>query len=326
MWSNLRPLAIAEGFAIFGLVMFECGQWRKELVLRLQGYALLAAAFVRIFALNLTATGLQGQRIGPAIYTVAPIILIDFYIWARLQRHSDPTEASWIGNAVAWFGTVSIAALIYFQANPEWIVTAWAALAVLLLLAVLVMNKEIFLQQAAAAIVAVVARGVAYNIYGDAYFTSSGWHGKYAVLAMAAALLLASLPIALRLSARYTERPLLFEASKMLGLHRMEQWVFFAPVTIVTLLIMVKMNPGMVTLSWGLEGVAVVLLGLSVTQRSYRITGLLLLLLCVCKIVFHDAWQLTERDRYITFITLGAALMLVSTLYNRYRESVRRLL
>src|ERR1035438_4065058 len=41
---------------------------------------------------------------------------------------------------------------------------------------------------------------------------------------------------------------------------------------------------------------------LSVSERIYRITGLLLLLLCVCKIVLRDAWRLTERDRYITFI------------------------
>jgi uncharacterized membrane protein len=91
-------------------------------------------------------------------------------------------------------------------------------------------------------------------------------------------------------------------------------------------MIAVKMNPGMITLSWGVEGVLVILLGLSVSERSYRITGLFLLLLCVGKIVLRDAWRLTERDRYITFIALGAALMLVSTLYNRYRESVRRLL
>jgi hypothetical protein len=46
----------------------------------------------------------------------------------------------------------------------------------------------------------------------------------------------------------------------------------------------------------------------------------------VAKIVLHDAWQLNERDRYITFIVLGAALTLVSTLYGKYREVVRRLL
>jgi len=90
--------------------------------------------------------------------------------------------------------------------------------------------------------------------------------------------------------------------------------------------IAVKMNPGMVTLSWGVEGVLVILLGLGTSQRTYRLSGLLLLLLCVAKIVCLDAWRLHERDRYITFIVLGTALTLVSMLYNRYRETVRRLL
>jgi hypothetical protein len=51
-----------------------------------------------------------------------------------------------------------------------------------------------------------------------------------------------------------------------------------------------------------------------------------LLLLCVAKIIVFDAWQLGQRDRYITFIALGAALTLVSTLYGKYRETIRRLL
>lgn len=69
-----------------------------------------------------------------------------------------------------------------------------------------------------------------------------------------------------------------------------------------------------------------IFLGLLAGQRSYRIAGLALLLLCVAKIVFRDAWHLGERDRYITFIVLGGALTLVSTLYGKYRDTVRRLL
>jgi hypothetical protein len=46
----------------------------------------------------------------------------------------------------------------------------------------------------------------------------------------------------------------------------------------------------------------------------------------VGKIVVRDAWQLDERDRYITFIVLGAALLLVSLLYGKYRDQLNRLL
>ena len=61
-------------------------------------------------------------------------------------------------------------------------------------------------------------------------------------------------------------------------------------------------------------------------EAAYRLTGMSLLLLCVAKIIVFDAWQLGQRDRYITFIALGAALTLVSTLYGKYRETIRRLL
>jgi len=60
--------------------------------------------------------------------------------------------------------------------------------------------------------------------------------------------------------------------------------------------------------------VLLILLGLLLAQRSYRITGLLLLSSCVAKIMVRDAWLLGERDRYTTFIVLGAALTLVSLL------------
>ena len=154
---------------------------------------------------------------------------------------------------------------------------------------------------------------------------STGWKGKFYVLSLTAALLLAALPIAFRLRTRYAARTL-GRLNRLLALKHPEQIFFFAPIVLVAFMIAVKMNPGMVTLSWGIEGVAVILLGLLVSERSYRLTGLFLLLLCVGKIVVRDAWLLGERDRYITFIVLGAALTLVSMLYGKYREAVRRLL
>jgi hypothetical protein len=328
LWSELQPIAVADGLAIFGLLLFEYGDWRKQKQLRLQGYIALTVAFARIFFVNLTAATLPGEAVSPRIFTIVPIAVINFFVWAQLQsgKESGKFERWSVGNLLAWFGTGAIAALLYFETSPEWIVLAWAVLVVILMLTVLTINKELFLQQAALLVAGVVSRGIAHNIFGGSYFTAGGWRGNFAVLSLVAALLLGTLPVAFRLRKRYIERPMQFSLSRALVLHRPEQWLFFAPVVLVTLMVAVKMNPGMITLSWGVEGVLVILLGLSVSERSYRITGLLLLLLCVGKIVLRDAWRLTERDRYITFIALGAALMLVSTLYNRYRESVRRLL
>jgi uncharacterized membrane protein len=82
----------------------------------------------------------------------------------------------------------------------------------------------------------------------------------------------------------------------------------------------------MVTLAWGVEAVAVFVFALWMRQRSYRLAGLGLLLLAVGKIVAFDVWGLSARDRYLTFIALGVALLAVSWLYTRYREMVKQLL
>jgi uncharacterized membrane protein len=328
LWSELQPISVAVGLAVFGLLLFEFGTWRLQRQIRLQAYVALTAAFARIFFVNLTAATLPGEALSPRIYTVVPIALIYFFVWAQLQSGKATAEIGrWsAGDLIAYLGTGSVAALLYFQTPAEWIVVAWAILALTLLTAAFLLNKEVFHQHAALLAAGIVGRGLAHNIFGGSYFVEGGWRGNFAVLSLTAALLLAALPIAFRLRKRYPERTHLSFLSRYTALKYPEQLFFFAPIVLVSFMIAVKMNPGMVTLSWGIEGVLVIVLGLLASQRSYRITGLLLLLLCVAKIVFRDAWQLSDRDRYITFIALGAALTLVSTLYGRYREIVRRLL
>jgi len=50
------------------------------------------------------------------------------------------------------------------------------------------------------------------------------------------------------------------------------------------------------------------------------------LLLCVWKILVLDVWRQNLSDRYVTFIILGVALLLVSFLYTRYSEAIKRYL
>jgi len=140
-------------------------------------------------------------------------------------------------------------------------------------------------------------------------------------------LLLASLPIAFQMRRKGEQAD---ESGLVLLMQnlvkRPEQPFFFVAVGLLTVLLGIEMRHGMVTLSWGLEGLAVFLLALWVGERSFRLTGLALLLLCVGKIIVDDVWRLNPRDRYLTFIVLGAALLFVSFLYTRNREAMRRYL
>jgi uncharacterized membrane protein len=328
LWSELQPISVALGLAVFGLVLFELGHWRNIKQLRLQAYGAFTAAFVRIFFVNLTAATLPDEAVSPRIYTVAPIALIYFFVWAQLQSKNTSAENTrWsTSDFIAYLGTISVTALLYFQVPAEWIVFAWAITAVVLITASLLFNKEIFLHQSELLVVGILSRAFAHNVFGGSYFLKGGWRSNTGIVSLAAGLLLLALPIAFRLRARYAAFPTNSRIIRGLALRHPEQIFFFAPVVLVSVMIAVKMDPGMVTLSWGVEGVMVILLGLLAGQRIYRLTGMFLLLLCVGKIVIRDAWHLQERDRYITFIVLGAALTLVSALYGRYRDTVRRLL
>jgi uncharacterized membrane protein len=86
------------------------------------------------------------------------------------------------------------------------------------------------------------------------------------------------------------------------------------------------MDHGRVTLAWGVEAVLIFIAALLAKERSFRLTGLALLLLCVATIVFIDVWHLAPRDKYLTYIGLGASLILVSFLYSKYRETIRQYL
>jgi len=107
---------------------------------------------------------------------------------------------------------------------------------------------------------------------------------------------------------------------------RPEQFFFFIPLALITMLIAKDVSQGRVTMAWGIEAVAVFLFALIVGERSFRLTGLGLLLLCVGKILVLDVWRQDKSDRFVTFIILGIALLLVSFLYTRYSEAIKRYL
>jgi hypothetical protein len=327
LWYELQPLSVAVGWAVFGLVLFEYGLLRTTRQFRFQAYVALAAAFGRIFFANLTA-GDPSEFWGPRIYTVLPLTLIFFFVYAQLG----PDETSVQDDRrlhfdvfLAYLGTGSVVAVLYFQFPNDWLVTAWAVAVFILFSVTLLLDRTIFLYQGIMLTLGACGRGVMHNLFGASYFSGDEWTGRYFVLGSAVAVLLACLPFAFRLRDRYKAQAF---SNRWIGtvVRHPEQFMFFAPVLLLTLMLALKMRAGMVTVAWGIEGVLIVLLALAVGERSYRLTGLSLLLLCVAKVLAKDAWGLAPRDRYITFIILGMALLLVSFLYSKYREAIRQFL
>ncbi len=332
LWYELQtqPASVAVAWGAFGLVLFEYGLLRKITQFRYQSYVALIAAFTRIFFANLTE-GEPGEFWGPRMYTILPLVLIFFFVYAQLPQQEENTSRDrrlHFDVLLAYLGTASVIALFYFQFPIEWVVTSWAAVVFTLLGIALLLNRPVFLHQGLLLTVGVFGRGMAHNLFGESNFSGGDWKGDYVVLSSAAAVLLASLFFAFRLRGSYRHMKYANPWMKRLAViaGRSEQVVFFVPIILVTCMLALKMKSGMVTVSWGVEGVMVFLLALAVKERSFRLTGLGILLLCVAKVMALDVWGLQARDRYITLIIVGAALVFVSFLYTRYRDTIRQYL
>lgn len=334
-WYELRPVGVADAWFVGGLVLFELGLTQEKLNLRLQSYVAFAAGFLRIFYVNLSAAGNPGQ-ISPRVLTVVPLALGFFYAYWRLQesiQHPGEDSALYVErrfkvqDICCWMGTLAFASLLRFECHADWVAGAWAALVLVLLVIAWRSECRVFLYQGLMVAVGVLPRTVLHNFYERSYFPAPAWESRWITVGATVVLLLAALPFAFQLRKKNEE-------SSESGLVRLlqslvrrpEQLLFFIAVGLLTALLAIEMRHGMVTLSWGLEGVAVFVLALRLGERSFRLTGLGLLLLCVGKILLVDVWRLDPQDRYLTFIVLGAALLLVSFLYTKNREALRQYL
>jgi hypothetical protein len=332
LWYELQtqPTGIAVAWGAFGLVLFEYGLLRKITQFRYQAYVALIAAFTRIFYSNLTSSE-PGEFWGPRMYTILPLALIFFFVYAQLPDKEENTSRDrrlHFDVLLAYLGTATIVALFYFQFPLEWVITAWAAVVFTLLGAALLLDRPLFLHQGLLLTVMVLGRGMAHNLFGGSYFNGDNWKGNYLVLSSTAAILLTSLHFAFRLRGRYTIPQTAHRWIKRLAViaSRPEQVEFFVSMILITCMLGVKMKSGMVTVSWGVEGVLIFLFALALKERSFRLTGLGVLLLCVAKVMVLDVWGLQARDRYVTLIIVGAALVFVSFLYTRYRDTIRQYL
>jgi len=347
-WYELQPVSVALAWTLLGLALFEVGRARRLPQLRLQAYLAFVFSFMRLFFVNFNAAGLPGE-LSPRFYTSVPLALAFFYVYGVLDasRKVEEPQGRTTGPALqaiaalapdrrwkaaemlCFLGTFTLAGWARFELEADWVVAAWAAMAWALLSIAWRYQKRIFLHQGLLLGAAVLMRTTLHNFYQRSYFPAPRWQSRGLTVGVTVALLFGALPFAFQLRRspeRNLVKPRLWRRVLKALERRPEQTFFFIPFFLLTVLLALEVPKGMVTVAWGVEAVAVFLLALAVGERSYRLSGLGLLLLCVGKIVVIDVWDLHPRDRYLTFIVLGAALLGVSFLYTRYREAIRQYL
>jgi uncharacterized membrane protein len=95
---------------------------------------------------------------------------------------------------------------------------------------------------------------------------------------------------------------------------------------LATALLFQEVSGSMLTVAWGIEGAVLLGLGFLLRDRTFRLSGLVLFLVCVGKLFAYDLRALETLYRILSFFVLGVILVGVSWLYTRFRDQIQRYL
>jgi uncharacterized membrane protein len=336
-------------FAALGLALFEIGRWTRKGFLRWQGFFLAALAFGNYLIVNLPDSWdhfahLQQKTLYADAFSFTNSLLLEvlvlaaagFWLLERTRNAEHCTGRERLaGLAANALGTLSIALWFAYRfpsywvpvpGGEVWVTAIWAAMATVLLALAWLLRRRAFLAQALGLATAVLGRAFFVDLWANT--PPDFWQGTLFHLAVAALILLAALPFAFRLrgEGRFPPAPTPLVAELELLLGHPEQLFFFAAFALEFVALAAKLSSGHITIAWSLLGLAVFLFALVVGERSFRLSGLGLLLVSVAKILLMDVWQLSLSDRIATLVILGVVLMIVSFLYTRFGTVIRRFL
>jgi hypothetical protein len=286
---------------------------------------------------NLTAKGNAcwgDVRLWAGVAVAAACVLVH----ERLRLAGDAVladERTGVAGAVMWCASALVTGLFYLELPERWLAAGWAGFALLLAAFALVRDGARIRRKALLLALLAAGRGIVVNL-GSAgnwlYLNGTSAAGAgvnwgpdwgRSAFFVAVGLLAVAVPVGFVLRRRE-----LAGGGGAFGavLRRPEQVFFFAVLAMLAVWVPVDFHQGTLTMAWSGLGVAVFLMALAVGERSFRLSGLGLLLLGVAKLLAVDVWGLPSVQRYLLLIGVGVALLLVSFLYSRFGNRLKEYL
>lgn len=297
---NLAP-AHYKGLFLCGLtpVLFEFGARRVPSSLTRFSYVCAAIASATVIA----ESGAQYAKFGPAhVWLSYACAAVSLYILAERAGRTEPIVVITASSAGVLFALSTLWLLL-----PDAVVTAaWAAFSVALFASGLYRKRVHERWQGYLVIMAAVLHTIA-----------TGFHASAVILICACYLAQFISPA----QGEHTPRG-------WLGYIERHPRVFWSVVGTFSLsaLLQQQFPGGLLTIAWGIEGLALLVAGFPLRARVLRLEGLSMLVVCVLKLFFYDLRNLETIYRILSFVALGVILLAVSSLYTRFRERVKRYL
>ncbi len=277
---------VALAWMALALLWAECGYRWHHGPLRWLGHGIAALVAGALAWAGLTTP------------TALPVAGAYAYLWWRCQ------DAPWT-RVYAWVAVFLLAALLHLELSPAQALAAWAMLGVGLLSASLHIEAPDLRWQSYVLALAVTLRSAAW-VSADPFRTAAS--------ALAAAMLYAQ---AFLVPRHWADNP-------------RERWArpgFSALATLLLAALLYRdISGSLLTMAWGVQGLLLLMAGFPLRERVLRLSGLILLLICIGKLFFYDLRNLDTLPRICSFLVLGVILIGVSWAYTRFQDRMRRLL
>jgi hypothetical protein len=313
-WALLPAVGVGPVWAIVSILLIEAGFANDAPGLRLQGHIAAGSSLGRFFFANFAGLGSVGF-VSHRLLTVVPVICSQYYQWSR-QRAARPRLKEWelpVGRIYLYAAAVLGIVLMRFELGRILTVTGWAAFALGLLMFGHRWNNTDLCWQSYALAALVFWRSWTSNFYAPESFAGMPgrvFTGAFVIVCFYAAQLL--------IPPKTADHNVIERHSRL----------FYSMLATVLLAVLLfyEVSGSMLTVAWGIEGVALLIAGFPLSDRVLRLSGLTLFMVCVLKLFLYDLRHLETMYRILSFIVLGLMLVSASWIYTRFHDRLQRYL
>jgi hypothetical protein len=326
LWKELDAVAIALAWGFLGLLLFEAGIGLKQTALRRQGHVLVALGFGHLFLANFTAPG-EIFGLSHRLVTVVPLVAMLYYLRSRVtEEQSGGRGLDFERNypqAYSYAAALLLVILIRFEFTRSLAVMVWAVIAlVFLILGILRQDRDFRIQSY------LIAGATFWRSWSTNFYLIGSYYGIPERLATTVPVIVAFYTAkALCLFKRdfFLQAGAAKVPSLLTKVETNSQALFSLLGTLLlTLLLYYEAQGNLLTITWTIEGFGLLALGFLIPERTFRLSGLSLLMVCLLKVFLIDLQGVETLYRIFSFIVLGIILLLVSFGYTKYKDVIKR--
>ncbi len=277
-------------------------------LLRFLSYDLLQKEPIKFLGLNLT------ERFLLTLFTVFVFAVINI-VWEKFKKDvpEEENKIIFLPSLIAIF--ISIL-LINLEFSRSFIGFAWLVEGGIVYLIGLLVNKPYLRKVSLILMVLFFFRWMSYDVLNKALIfpgTEIDFNFR-TYISLSGIIIFSLLYILSELFKEYLSK---------------EESIFLSifPSTATFLLVFItalEVNNKLISVYWGIEGLAIMVLGFLTRKRILRWLGLIVLLLTILRVFLIDLSFLERVYRIISFIVLGVILLGISFIYTKYKDKLEK--